>query len=270
MRPTKSIILLIFFVVMTLSLNAQNTNEKILFCYGDLFPKNVVGYDLVVLEPIHFSTEDITTFKKNNKKVLAYISLGEVNEAARHYAELKEHTLGKNNIWNSYVLDLSNTETKNALHLLIDRHITLKGFDGIFIDNIDNYTKWGPTPEKLPALVSFLAEVKKKYPKGYILQNAGLLILDKTRPYIDAVGVESVATHYNFTMNTYRMRVKKEFSSSLENIQKLKKQHNVPMLLIEYAKTKKQQKETEKRLKNTGLPYFMGEIDLQTVPQLHE
>lgn len=255
---------------MKLALNAQNPNEKILFCYGDLFPKDVKGYDLVVLEPIHFSTEDVTTLKKHNKKVLAYISLGEVNEAARHYEELKGFTLGKNNLWNSHVLDISNAETKNALHQLIERHLSFKGFDGIFIDNIDNYTKWGPTPDKLPELTLFLSDLKKKYPKGYILQNAGLLILDKTNPYIDGVAVESVATNYNFTLGSYRLRAKKDFSASLENIQQLKKQYNVPILLIEYAKTKKLQKEVVKRLKNEGLPYFMGEIALQTIPVLHE
>jgi polysaccharide biosynthesis protein PelA len=270
MQHIKLLILSLMIIATSYYTSAQNTTEKILFCYGDLFPKDAVGFDLVVLEPIHFSTDDITTFKNNNKIVLAYISLGEVNEGARHYTQLKDVTLGKNYIWNSYVLDISNAETKSVLLQLIERHLKLKGFDGIFIDNIDNYTKWGPTPEKLPALVSFLAEVKKQHPKSYILQNAGLLVLPETRPFIDAVTIESVATNYDFTSKTYKLRAKKDFKNILENIQRLKKEHDVPMILIEYATAKKQRTEIKKRIENKGIPYFIGAIELQTMPILHE
>ncbi|AWH75238.1 hypothetical protein DCS32_14015 [Dokdonia sp. Dokd-P16] len=269
MRLINSIIVIIV-LAMTQQALTQQSYEKILFCYGDLYPEKTTGYDLVVLEPIHFSAQDVTVFKNNNKKVLAYISLGEVNEAARHYEALKGFTLGKNDIWNSHVLDIANQETRAALHTLIAAHIEGKGFDGIFIDNIDNYTQWGPTPKKLAALVEFLSEVKLRFRESVILQNAGLLIMQDTAPYIDAVAVESVATDYNFSTNHYRLRAKKDFKSRLDNVLTVKKQYQKPILLIEYANSKKLTKEVTKRLAGCKLPFVVAQIDLQTVPKSYE
>lgn len=264
MQPIKILFLAIAMLV-SMQASAQQTKDNILFCYGDLFPEKVKGYDFLILESIHFSAKNIQTFKKHNQNVLAYISLGEVNAGAPHYRELKEVTLSKNEIWNSYVLNLGDTTTQKVLEQIIDNHLK-KGFNGIFLDNIDNYTKWGPTPEKLPELLRFLRAIKTKYPTAHLMQNAGLEILPQTASLVNSVAVESVATDYNFKNKSYQLRAKKEFTARLEQIQTLSKEHNRPIILIEYAKTKKMIKAVKKRIAGAGLPYFIGHIELQTIP----
>ncbi|HEA31234.1 MAG TPA: hypothetical protein ENH91_14800, partial [Leeuwenhoekiella sp.] len=85
--------------------------QKVLFNYGDVYPDEIAGYDYVILESAHFSSWDISAIKKNNGTVLAYISLGEVNEAAAHYEDIKQYTFGRNKLWNSHFLDLENKKT---------------------------------------------------------------------------------------------------------------------------------------------------------------
>ena len=87
------------------------TKEKqVLFTYGDFYPKDVSGYEIVVLESAHFDSEDIEILKQQNNTVIGYISLGEVNESAAHFPQVKDFTLGKNELWNSHVLDIENEE----------------------------------------------------------------------------------------------------------------------------------------------------------------
>ncbi|WP_194851980.1 endo alpha-1,4 polygalactosaminidase [Nonlabens antarcticus] len=256
-------ILLAAFTSCRTALTAQ---QSALFCYGDFYPQEISGLDYVVVEPILFTAADVSVLKSQNKKVLAYISLGEVSAVASHYAAIKTETLAKNDIWNSYVLDISAPKTRESLMSLIEEHLAVKGFDGIFLDNIDNYTIWGPTPEKKEALLSFLQDVKSRFRESVLMQNAGLLILKETSPYIDIVAVESVASDYNFTNDTYRLRTKKGFEDRLTEIDTARKATDVPFLLIEYAKTKKMKVAIEKRLSKTDFPVFIGQIDLQKPP----
>lgn len=270
MRHIKLVTLLTLLSLISFKATGQQDFSKILFCYGDLFPEDVSGYDLVVLEPVHFSRRDISILKKQNTKVLAYISLGEVNEAAAHFKHIMPYTLGENDVWNSHIINIENSETIHALNKLINVHLIYQGFDGLFLDNIDNYTYWGPTPHKLPELIEFLQRLKMAHPESYILQNAGLLILEHTKPFINAVAVESVATDYNFNTHSYKLRDKDEFETQLDYVVGLKKKFNLPMIFIEYAKTKKEHHKIDKRLQETSLPYFIGTIDLQTIPKTYD
>ena len=102
--------------------------------------------------------EEITIIKKNNKNVLAYISLGEVNSNASHYNLLKDNTLGKNNNWNSHYLDLKSDKTTIVLMRLIKKNLD-KGFDGLFLDNIDNYSSFGPQKNQRKELIELIKKI---------------------------------------------------------------------------------------------------------------
>ncbi|SHF54614.1 Endo alpha-1,4 polygalactosaminidase, GH114 family (was erroneously annotated as Cys-tRNA synthetase) [Salegentibacter echinorum] len=244
-----------------------NSTSKILFTYGDFYPEKISGYDIIVLEGAHFDSGDISTLKLNNETVLGYISMGEVNEAVAHFAELKDKTLGKNHLWNSHILDLEDTKTRAALMSIIAHNVE-KGLDGMFLDNIDNYTKYGPTPNKTRFLVSFLQEVKLKYPEIVLMQNAGISVLNDTAPYIDHIAKESIATNYNFARNKYQLRKEEVFQELLRELQDAQKEYHIPIILIEYADSKKMKKKIKTRIEGLNWPVFIGKIDLQTIPAL--
>ncbi|MCH4822907.1 endo alpha-1,4 polygalactosaminidase [Gramella lutea] len=245
------------------SLTAEN---KVLFVYGDFYPEKVSGYDLIVLEGAHFSSDDVLKLKKHNGKVLSYISLGEVNESAAHYPELKDKTLGKNDIWNSYILDIGNRETIDALKAIFEHNLN-KGMDGMFLDNIDNYTQFGPTPEKKQELINFLSDIKQKYPEIYLLQNAAVPIVEETSAYIDALAKESVVTNYDFAKKKYELRSNSEFQNILYELKSMNENYDIPVILIEYAEDRNMQNEIQGRLDEINWPVFIGKIDLQTIPE---
>ncbi|TDN81243.1 glycosyl hydrolase family 114 [Salegentibacter sp. 24] len=246
---------------------AQKTVEKkqVLFTYGDFYPKDVSGYEILVIESAHFDSEDIEVLKKQNDKVLGYVSLGEVNEAAAHYLELEKFTLGKNEIWNSYILNMENKRTQKALMEIFDYNMQ-KGLDGMFLDNIDNYTEFGPTPEKKEALLAFLKDLNNTYPDIYLIQNAGISIVKDTNPFIDAIAKESIATDYDFKNKKYQLRDDKIFTRLLNELKEMYKDFEVPIVLIEYADNAELKEQVEERLKRTSWPYFIGKIELQKIP----
>jgi len=237
-----------------------------LVCYGRLNPESIQGYGCVILESEHYTGAEIRKIKLQNEKVLAYISLGEVNKNAKHYPLLKNNTLGKNTIWDSYYLNLKEPKTTQILMQIITDAIDM-GYDGFFLDNLDNYTKFGPQPDQKAEVVALLKTIFEKYPHFTFLQNAGLELIDETAPYIDGLVIESIATNYTFNDKKYKLRNEADYENYTEKLKTIKSTYNLPITLIEYADTAALRDAVEKRIKNLGFEYFIGNINLQTIPQ---
>lgn len=247
-----------------ITLYPAQDNKKVMVCYSDFYPNKVKNYDFLIVEPTYFNSADVHTLKTNNKIVLAYLSLGEVNKNSEMDKALKAFTIGENKIWNSRILDLGNKETTQYLSKLVDSYLEL-GFDGIFMDNIDNYTQWGPTPNRLVDLLLFLTKTRQKYPSIYLMQNAGLEILDQTASLINSLAIESVATDYNFKTKKYRLREAKDFNLKKSELQEVMKQYQLPLIVIEYADTPQLKQQVEKRLKGQDWSIFTGKIELNSI-----
>lgn len=266
MRLTKLFLFLLPSVFAGNDVLAQQARNAVMVCYGRLNPLQVKDYEYLIVESQLYKPADIREFKKRNGKVVAYISLGEVNAHARHFEKLKKRTLGKNDIWDSYYLDMSDPKTRAVLMTLIDAGIA-EGYDGFFFDNIDNFGSFGKQTAQREHLVSFLKEVNQKYPRQTFVQNAGLELIDATASYVDALLVESIATHYNFQRKKYRLRDEVQYKAAAEKLQSVANRYKLPVMVVEYADTKSLRDSAKARLNEFGFKYFIGQINLQTVPQ---
>jgi len=268
MPHIKIITIKILLIIIGGVVNAQTMDKDVLFCYG-AFDVNVPrGYKYIVLEGAHFSKMDIEILKMNNQKVLAYVSLGEVNEAAYFFDDIKDFTLGKNKNWNSYFLDLENSETIESLIQVFKTNINEKGLDGMFLDNIDNYTVFGTLHHKKGELINFLKAVKKMFPDAFFMQNAGLTLLDYTADYVHSIAVESVVSNYDFISKIYQLREEQDFLQRLNSVKQTLEKHPLPLVVIEYADAVKLKEKIKNRLEPTGWMYFIGNIDLQKIPEI--
>ena len=240
--------------------------STVLVCYGRLSPESIKGYSYVILESQYYNVYEIKKIKSQNEKVLAYISLGEVNANAPHYGLLKNSTLGKNDIWNSYYLDLKAEKTSKILLGIIGNTLKM-GYDGFFLDNVDNFTQFGQQPDQKEELVALLKSIHNAYPEQTFLQNAGLEIIAETAPFVDAVIIESIATNYTFDDKVYRLREESDYQNYITKLQAIKKNYKLPIILIEYADTVALRDAVQKRIRNLGFEYFIGKIDLQSIPE---
>ncbi len=259
-----------FFLIPTLLITLFFTNDmkknNVLFCYGKLKPEEIKGYDYLILEAKHYFPSNVRVLKSQNNKVLAYISLGEVNINAAHYNELKNSTLGKNKIWNSFYLDLKSEKTIEIILKIVDETLN-KGYDGLFLDNFDNYCMYGQQKDQKEYLIKLLKKIKEKYPNKTFIQNAGLEIIDQTHEYIDAIAIESIASSYTFKTKKYSLRDNSLFETSMKNLETINEKFKMPIILIEYADTEVLYKQIEDKIGVSKFDYFIGNIDLQHLPK---
>jgi uncharacterized protein (TIGR01370 family) len=266
MQPIKLFLWLLPSVLIPFNHIKKEENPKTLICYGKLNPIEIKGYDLLIIEPLQYTKLQIATLKKQNKKVIAYISLGEVNSYSKYFNELKKLTLGKNKNWNSYYLNLKNDKTITILNTIIKENFN-QGFDGLFLDNIDNFSQFGPQKDDKKYLISFLKNLKNTYTKKTIIQNAGLELLPETHSLIDQIIIESVATKYDFDTKSYNLNDKTFFENYISKINSIAFKYKKPILLIEYANSKKLYINIVNRLKKYKHQYFISTIDLQSIPK---
>lgn len=253
--------------IMISYLTDSKVNKNSVFvCYGKVKAELIKGYSYVILEEKHYNKEEIKVIKKNNKHLVAYISLGEVNTHASHFNLLKDNTLGKNKNWNSHYLDLTKDKTVIVLSRLIKKCLD-KGFDGMFLDNIDNFTSFGPQKNQKKELLSLLKKIRQANPNAFFIQNAGFELLNETGTYMNAVLFESVFTNYQFSTKKYQLREQKDVELYLNRINTVSTTYKLPVLLVEYADNFELYQNIQLKANNLNVNYFIGSIDLQGIPK---
>lgn len=242
--------------------------KKIMICYGKIAPRQATGHDVLVLEGNHYTKEDIAKFKMVNRKVMAYISTTEVNENAPYFEEIRPYILQKHENWDSYYLNLNDSETIGILLHEADKLMEM-GFDGLFLDTVDNVADFGPLKNQKNAFLRFLNSLKEKHQDSFIVQNAGLSLLEKTHGQIDLIAVESVMTAYDFEKKSYNLRPKKDRKPYIAQILQLRKKYKKPFFLIEYTDSRTTAETVKKLAKTYKLGLFIAQIDLNCPYQFH-
>lgn len=267
------LIKIIIFVLPSLLISdafGSGINKNTVFvCYGRLEPNTIKGFNYVIIESKYYSYYEVQKIKSQNDKVVAYISLGEINVNSSYYPQFESDFSGKNEIWNSYYLNLKSDKTIAILRKMVDNTLAL-GYDGLFLDNIDNFTSFGPQSIQKEALIQLIKSIKTEYFDHILIQNSGLELLNDTAPYINYVVVESVATDYSFDEKSYKLRNENEFDAYMNKLKAIKKTYNLPILLIEYANTFQLQEAIEHRIKPSRFDYFIGNINLLTAPKFNK
>lgn len=264
MLLTKIFILSMIHFTSFLGLKAKY-DKHILICYGRLDVTEIKNYNLLILESNHYTKKEIALLRKHNTKVIAYISLTEISKNASNYIDFNKVILKDNKNWNSSYLDLKNKNAQSLLKRQI-KELVEKGFNGLFLDNIDNVGPYGFHPEMKTELLSIIKFIRKHYPKIYLIQNSGLDIIEETSTYIDEIAKESVFTSYNFETKLYKLKPKKDYLLLLKEFKHLGRKYKKSIFFIEYADSLDLKRKVQKRVKKSGVLCFISTIDLQTIP----
>jgi uncharacterized protein (TIGR01370 family) len=167
--------------------------------YSDTAPLSTLSkFDLLVFDSDHHPP--LAPLKERGKTVIGYISIGEVNSTRSYFNEVKEQklTLQENKNWpGSFFIDVRNPLwTRRVVEELVPK-ILQKGFNGIFLDTIDN----APYLESLDArqyrgmadaMVTLIKTIRRNYPSIKIIANRGFDILQRIEGDIDMVLGESI------------------------------------------------------------------------------
>jgi uncharacterized protein (TIGR01370 family) len=236
-------------------------------CYAKVSPDQIKNYEMVIVEPDFYTKKEMAALRATGTKILGYVTLGEVDENRWYFPQMKElGFLGKNENWNSYFIDLEKDETRHLLLTEVIARITEKGVDGLFMDTIDAVSPVTDRGYLQPYMAKLIMDIRKKYPKKILIQNAGIFVLDNTKNHIDAFLTEALASDYNFKEKEYTVRSPEEFNDRLDYLNFYSQKSGKPYFIIDFADTKAKREQITSRLDTLGRPYFISNIGLSKLP----
>ena len=169
-----------------------------MFLYSNepIYPEMLHAYNWIIVNPDYKYFNDIKNlfYFKHKAKFLAYISVGEKLKISN-----SAFVLGKNKIWNSYIMDIRNPLYQKELLNQFDK-LASKGFSGFFLDTIESYKlvlNSSKQESYKKALIEFIKKLRKRYPNKIILINRGFDLLPYIHKYINGIVIESMFYKYN-------------------------------------------------------------------------
>lgn len=192
-------------VLLLMTLLSQGPVDRYAVLYSDAAePSALAAYQLLVLDSaVH---PPLDPLKDREITLLGYLSLGEVEQYRPHYADVRAEgiLLQENANWpGSFMVDLRDQRwTKRVLEELIPQ-ILFKGFDGIFVDTMDNpfyLESLDPQANKGmgDAAVDLIRAIRRHFPDMPLMLNRGYPILDALPDQIHMIMAESLYTDYDF------------------------------------------------------------------------
>ncbi len=166
---------------------------------------------LLVLEPHH--ARPIAPLRGHGSIVLGYVSFGEVERSRPYFAGLEKAGAlrAANPNWpDARLADLRHPAWRAAVLDRLVPAILALGYDGIFIDTMDNaeaMERQDPVTNKgmVAAGVSLIAAVRARFPRIRIMLNRGYALLPDVAPKIDYLLGEAMASRWNFTAKHYEL-----------------------------------------------------------------
>lgn len=174
-------------------------------------PIEFVDYTLVVLDATYHPP--LEPLKNMGKRLLGYISLGEVENWRPYFAAVKAEglTLGENPHWKgSFSVDVRDPRwTARVLDQLIPA-ILAKGFDGLFFDTLDNPPDLERRDPKrfagmTKAAAGLVQAIRARHPQATLMLNRAYEILPDVADAIDIALGESVHADWDFEAKRYRL-----------------------------------------------------------------
>ena len=166
---------------------------------------------LLVLEPHH--QRAIAPLRGPGSTLLGYVSFGEVERTRSYVAALERAGAlrAPNPHWpDARLADLRHPAWRDELIERAIPAILALGYDGIFIDTMDNAEAMerddpAGAAGMVAAGAALIAAVRARFPRIRIMLNRGYAVLPAVARHVDAVLGEAMASRWNFAARRYEL-----------------------------------------------------------------
>jgi len=228
-------------------------------------------FDLVVVDSD--AHPDLTPLRQAGALVVGYLSLGEVAPYRWYWPNIQDRpwVLDKNPNWDSRMIDIRSQEWQQLVLNDIIPRIIQEGFDGLFLDTIDNaeYLEKYYQGEKLPgaqtAMVQFIGRIRARYPSLYLIMNRGFSLVEPLGGMVDAIVAESMFTEIDFGDERVRLRSEEETAPVIRKLSRAARLFGTTILTLDYFDGRQPQHigtVVELARKHGFVPYI-STVDLQ-------
>ena len=182
----------------------EKGSEKWVVTYHNNTPvTDLFNYDLVVLDASH--GYDVRSLVAREQTVLAYVSIGEVENYRPYFKQAKKSgvVLQENKNWpGSYYVDVRKPAWTKLIIEQVIPDLLRQGYTGLMLDTIDNpiylASKGKDYKGMDKAAANLVKAVRHHYPDIHLMLNRGFEILPEVAPSINSVLAESTYTTYDF------------------------------------------------------------------------
>ncbi|MCB1148521.1 MAG: endo alpha-1,4 polygalactosaminidase [Chlamydiia bacterium] len=174
--------------------------------YSDKAPVSAFEpYSLLILDSDYHPP--LQALKERGKKLIGYINVGEVENTRRWYKNVKQEglLLHENKNWpGSFYMDLrDNRWTARVVEELVPA-LLQKGFDGVFLDTLDNAEMLEKKyPGMMAAAERLVKALRIHFPEMPIVMNRGYFLLPKVGKMIDYLMAEDVLSLWDAQEKKY-------------------------------------------------------------------
>lgn len=198
--------------------------------YSDEAPIDAFdSYRLLILDSDYHPP--IQPFVDRSKTVLGYISLGEIASHKVYFEEVKKEglVLYENENWKgNFFIDIRDKRWLSRIIEEMIPQILQQGFQGIFIDTLDNPIELERVnPDLFEGMIksaeNIIRSIRHHYPDMIIMLNRAYAILPKTGKYIDMVLGESIYTSFNFRLKKSLVVSDEQYQAQVDILKQAKK-----------------------------------------------
>ncbi|MDX8389573.1 MAG: bifunctional glycoside hydrolase 114/ polysaccharide deacetylase family protein [Mariprofundaceae bacterium] len=226
---------------MPTSGSAQKALQSLAFYYAAPLPVDELSaFDQVVVEPTYVSKSSLLQLKEAGSHVFAYVSIGEARREKPWFFDIDTAWVaGRNNAWNSAVMDLSNEQWQDFIVEHLVAPLVEKGYSGLFLDTLDSYFIVADTPEMIQAqqqgLVQVIQKMRKAFPDLKLLFNRGFEVIADVQSLVDGVVAESLIQRWNAESKVYERVPKQDYTWLKQKLSFIKDSLHLPVYVIDYV-----------------------------------
>ena len=259
------------------SSSIQNKAVPFIFDYGVFLGSEpddaeyMKSYEAIVVDGQMFSKNDVKHLKSDGHTVLSYINVGSIEEYRPYYDDYSQYALDVYENWeDERWVDVTAPEWQDFVVNELAADLRDKGFDGLFVDNLDVYYHY-PSEESFEAITCVLRSFKSL--GFYVSINGGDVYVtecleryDSARGIFDAVNQETVFTKIIWDKKD---KFDKQSGTEREYFQEyleMVHEKGVDVYLLEYSKDKKMEKKIREYCDEKGYRYYVSRtLNLEVV-----
>lgn len=168
---------------------------------GDV-TERLAPFDLVVVDGQEVTRAQVRALRARGKLVLAYVSVGTIEPGRPWYRRARRFRLDAYEEFDEYYADTSRAGYRRLLARRVTPPMLAKGFDGLFLDNVDMIEDHPRQARGMRMLVRDLARVTHGRRRLLFAQNGDRVIGPSVR-YLDGWNREDVTSTYDFRRRRY-------------------------------------------------------------------
>lgn len=182
-------------------------------------------FDLVVVDGAEASPGQVAALHRHSIVVLAYLDVGTIEPGRPWFDRAKPFRLGFWKDWGEWFADVSKRAYRDLIANDVAPEMLAKGFDGLFLDNIDMISDHPAQAAGMHLLVDALSQLVHGISSRheYLFAQNGEDVIGPMLPALDGWNREDVTSTYDFGRHRYVRQPPREIRHALAALRRFRR-----------------------------------------------